>query len=55
MNFWGVFVDENSLRKARGLLEVKFTNEKSHKNPKRDSYGYMRAFKIFKEFLDNTK
>lgn len=54
MHFWKIFVDENSLKKARELLEIKFTNEHSHKNPKRDSYIYTRAFKIFKEFLERT-
>ena len=54
IEFWDVFIDENSLRKARELLEIKFINENSHKDPKRDSYGYMRTFKIFKEFLDST-
>lgn len=54
MDFWDVFIDEYSLRKARELLEIKFTNEQSHKNPKRDSYGYMRTFKIFKDFLHST-
>lgn len=54
MHFWKIFVDENSLKKARELLEIKFTNDHSHKNPKRDSYIYTRAFKIFKEFLERT-
>jgi len=54
MHFWKIFVDENSLKKARELLEIKFTNEYSHKNPKRDSYIYTRTFKIFKEFLERT-
>ncbi|MEQ8191787.1 MAG: hypothetical protein ABRQ39_27730 [Candidatus Eremiobacterota bacterium] len=50
MSFEEVFVDENSLRKARELLEIEFT-KLSRKNPKSDSYVYMRAFEIFKEFL----
>lgn len=54
MDFWDIFIDDNSLRKARELLEIKFSNEKSHKNPRMNSYGYMRTFKIFKEFIDNT-
>jgi hypothetical protein len=54
IEFWDVFIDEDSLKKARQLLEIRFTNEKSHKDPKRNSYGYMRTFKIFKRFLDNT-
>lgn len=54
MDFWDIFIDDNSLRKARELLEIKFSNEKSHKNPRRNSYGYVRTFKIFKEFIDNT-
>ena len=54
MDFLDIFIDDNSLRKARELLEIKFSNEKSHKNPRMNSYGYMRTFKIFKEFIDNT-
>lgn len=54
IEFWDVFINENLLRKARELLEIKFINENSHKDPKRDSYGYMHTFKLFKEFLDNT-
>jgi hypothetical protein len=54
MDFWDVFIDESSLRKARELLEIRFTNKQTHKNPKRNSYEYVHAFKIFKEFIDNT-
>ena len=53
MSFEDVFVDENSLKKARELLEIEFT-KLSRKNPKSDSYVYMRAFKIFKEFLETN-
>lgn len=53
MSFEEIFVDENSLRKARELLEIELT-KLSRKNPKSDSYVYMRAFKIFKEFLDTN-
>ena len=53
MSFEKVFVDENSLRKARELLEIEFT-KLSRKNPKSDSYVYLRAFKILKEFLDTN-
>ena len=54
MSFEKVFVDENSLRKARELLEIEFT-KLSRKNPKSDSYVYLRAFKILKEFQTAEK
>lgn len=53
MNFWDIFVDENSLGKARELLEIKF-NERSRKNPKSNSSVYMHQLNIFKDFLDST-
>lgn len=53
MNFWDIFVDENSLGKARELLEINF-KERSRKNPKGDSCIYKRALNMFKDFLDST-